>query len=282
MGGADIIPGVSGGTMALIVGVYERLVGSISSAVSFGLALLRFNADGIRTHWAAIPWSFLIPLGLGIGIAIKVGALVIPDLMATYPEQMRGLFFGLVGASLFIPALRVESLTSLRFGLGIAAACGAFFLTGLPVLEAANPSLPRVFISAAVAICAMILPGVSGAFLLEVLGIYTPTLAALNALDVPYVLTFIVGAGVGLGSFAKLLDWLLAHRHDATMVVLVGLIAGALRSLWPYTGPDRALTLPHAGDPIGSVLGLAVLGFGAVLTLLWWTQYRSSERVPAS
>ena len=282
MGGADVIPGVSGGTMALIVGIYERLVGAISSAVSLGLACLRLDGDAARTHWAAIPWTLVLPLAAGIGLAIAVGAHVIPALMTTYPEQMRGLFLGLVGASLLIPALRMRRVTALHGVIGLGTAALAFYLTGLPVLETATPGFPRIFLSAAVAICAMILPGVSGAFLLEVLGMYTPTLTALKTLDGPFVLTFVVGAAVGLGSFAKLLDWLLAHRHDATMAALIGLIAGALRSIWPYMGPNRTLHLPTTEDPIGSVIGLCVAGFGVVLLLLWWEHRTSTDPVPST
>jgi putative membrane protein len=277
MGGADVIPGVSGGTMALIVGVYERLVGAISSVVSWGLALLRLDRDGMRIHWQAVPWRLILPLAAGIGGAIAAGAHVIPELMAAYPEQMRGLFLGLVAASLFIPALRIEQLTALHVVIGLGCAVAAFYLTGLPALEEVSaPGLLRVFFSAAVAICAMILPGVSGAFLLKALGIYEPTLTAIKTLlsldlsALPYVATFGVGAAAGLGAFAKLLDWLLAHRHDATMAALVGLIAGALRALWPYVDASRALHLPGPGDPVGSVLGLVLLGFGAVLALVWW------------
>ncbi|PSQ96640.1 MAG: DUF368 domain-containing protein [Bacteroidetes bacterium SW_9_63_38] len=279
MGGADVIPGVSGGTMALIVGIYKQLVGAISSAVSLGLACLRLDADVVRTHGAAVPWRLVLPLATGIGLAIAVGAHVIPALMTTYPEQMRGLFLGLVGASLLIPAFRMQRMTALHGVLGAGAAALAFFLTGLPVLDAADPSLLRVFLSAAVAICAMILPGVSGAFLLEALGIYTPTLTALKALDGPFVITFVAGAAVGLSAFAMLLDWLLTHLHDATMAVLIGLIAGALRSLWPYVGAHRTLQFPTAGDPIGSVISLCIAGFATVLLLLWWERTPSADPV---
>lgn len=282
MGGSDIIPGVSGGTMALIVGVYERLVGAISSAVSLGLALVRVDTEEVRRHWRAVPWQLVLPLGLGIGLAIGVGARVIPGLIAAYPEQMRGLFLGLVGASLLIPLLRIQRLTPLRIGIGVTCAIAAFYLTGLPVFEVSDPGLVRVFLSAAVAICAMILPGVSGAFLLEAMGIYTPTLTALNTLDGPYVLTFIAGAAVGLGSFAKLLDWLLAHRHDATMAALTGLIAGALRALWPYVGPHRTLHLPGPNDPLGTVFLLFLIGFGIVLGLIWWSRQPSPVNVSST
>ena len=270
MGGADVIPGVSGGTMALIVGVYERLVGALSSAVSFGLAVLRLDPEAARQQWTAVPWRLIVPLLGGIGGAILGGAKIIPPLMDAYPAPMRGLFFGLVGASLLVPARRIERVTGARAALGLACATGAFFLTGLPVLAVSEPGWIRVFGSAMVAICAMILPGVSGAFLLEALGIYTPTLEALNALDWGYVLTFCAGAAVGLGTFAKLLDWLLTHRHDATMAALVGLIAGALRALWPYGAAERVLRGPEAGEPIVPVIVLALVGFGAVVALLVW------------
>ena len=282
MGGADVIPGVSGGTMALIVGIYERLVHALSLAVSFGLALMRLDFEAARKHWVAVPWGLIVPLLGGIAVAILVGARVIPPLMAAYPVSMRGLFFGLVAASLLIPARRIERVTGLRIGIGIACAAGAFFLTGLPALAVSNPGLLRVFFSAAVAICAMILPGVSGAFLLEVLGIYTPTLEALNGLEWGYVLTFCLGAAAGLGAFATLLDLLLTHRHDATMAALVGLIAGALRALWPYLGPQRALRWPEAGEPVVLVVILALAGFGAVLALLFWSTSGEEKRTTVS
>ena len=195
---------------------------------------------------------------------------------------MRGLFFGLVAASLFIPARRIERVTGLRVAIGSACAIGAFLLTGLPVLTVSEPGLLRVFFSAAVAICAMILPGVSGAFLLEALGIYTPTLEAVNGLDGGYVLTFALGAAAGLGAFAKLLDLLLKHRHDATMAALAGLIAGALRALWPYTGAARGLRGPEAGEPIVSVVLLAMAGFGAVMALLAWENAATEPAAPTS
>ena len=281
MGGADVIPGVSGGTMALIVGIYERLVGALSSVVSFGLALLRLDLDAARTHWAAVPWRFVLPLLGGIGLAVLGGARVIPPLMEAYPVPMRGLFFGLVAASLFIPARRIERVTAPRAAIGLFCAVGAFFLTGLPALAVSDPSLLRVFFSATVAICAMILPGVSGAFLLEALGIYTPTLEAVNGLEWGYVLTFVTGAAVGLGTFAKLLDLLLSRHHDATMAALVGLIAGALRALWPYGAGARILRGPEPGEPILPVIVLALVGFGAVLALVVWSSSDAKKKTPA-
>ena len=286
MGGADIIPGVSGGTMALIVGVYERLVGAVSSFVSLGLALVRFRFDKAREHAARVPWSLLLPLGAGIVCAGIAGARVIPGLMEAYPHQMNGLFLGLVAASLFIPVQRMRTFTVRHAVVAAGFAVGTFFLVGLPVFGAESPSLLRVFASASVAICAMILPGISGAYLLKALGIYEPTLTALNGvveLDLsyaPYVLTFCAGAALGLGAFAKVLEWLLEHRHDVTMAALLGLIAGALRALWPYGAAERVLRLPEAGEPVVPVVALVVIGFSAVMGLIWWGR-RLSEPTPA-
>lgn len=277
MGSADIIPGVSGGTMALIVGVYESLVAAVSKATSLGLAIVRFDVQECKALAADLPWRLVLPLGGGILLAAAVGARVIPPLMDAYPHQMNGLFLGLVAASLVIPAMRISRFRPVHGVLAAGCAVLAYILVGLPVFSSAAPGLIRVFASAAVAICAMILPGISGAFLLKALGMYEPTLEALNgflALDMAhaaYVLTFCAGAAFGLGSFSKLLDWLLHNRHDMTMAALLGLIAGALRALWPYLEPDKSLRLPDTGEPVGSVLALSLLGLGAVLALIWWS-----------
>ncbi len=270
MGGADIIPGVSGGTIALIVHVYERLIDAISHLVSFGLRLVRFDTAGAHDAWRAVDWALLLPLGGGIVTALLVGARFIPSLMAQYPMHMQGLFFGLVAASLFIPWQRIDRGRAALVGIAVVAAVAAFWLTGLPQLEVEQPGLLRVFGSAAVAICAMILPGVSGAFLLEVLGIYTPTLEAVNAQQWTYIAVFVAGAGTGLGLFSKVLNLLLHRYHNATMAALIGLIAGALRALWPYTAADGTLQGPAPSDPVGSVVALGVLGFALVLALVWW------------
>ncbi len=284
MGGADIIPGVSGGTMALIVGIYERLIDAVSNLFSVVLALIKGDLAGARQHARAVEWRLIVPLGLGIVTAILVASTFIPYLLETYPHQMRGLFLGLVAASIAVPWLRIRRFTVQVYVIAVVAALLAFYVVGLPVLEAeADPALPRVFGSAMVAICAMILPGVSGAFLLEVLGIYRPTTEALHGamtLDggaILYVLVFIAGAALGLGLFSKVLDWLLHQFHDRTMAALIGLMAGSLRALWPWQNWETAgrdLHWPGAGDPVLSVLLLMLLGFAFVAALTWYGQRR--------
>jgi putative membrane protein len=275
MGGADIIPGVSGGTMALIVGIYKALIDAIGQATNVVLLAVRGRfADAWRTM-RDLDWALLIPVVLGIATAIIVGSLFIPELLDRYPVQCRALFFGLVAASLSIPWRERRAHEASHVVFAVIAAVVAFVLVGLPrTSDVADPSMLRVGVTAAVAINAMILPGVSGAFLLEVLGLYRPTLDALRGLDIPYVLTFVLGAGIGIGIAAKGLGALLRLHHDRTMAVLVGLLAGSLRALWPWVGfighahsdgtvsqvPDPSVLLAPGPEWLPA-LGLALAGF---------------------
>ncbi|HUH08714.1 MAG TPA: DUF368 domain-containing protein, partial [Egibacteraceae bacterium] len=274
MGGADVIPGVSGGTVALIVGIYERLIHSIQAAASMPSALLVGDRREARQHLREVEWGFVLPLAAGIMCAIAVGALVIPGLLERYPAQMHALFFGLVAASLPIPWRRISRVTWASVWVAAAAAGAAVVLVGIPPREFADPPLWQVFASAAAAICAMILPGVSGAFLLKVLGVYSVTLASLRALDAAYVAVFILGAVIGLGLFSKLLGWLLERRHDVTMAALVGLMAGSLRALWPWQRwaqeDDRTLLAPAVDPSLAGIIALGALGFLAVWLLGHW------------
>jgi putative membrane protein len=291
MGGADIIPGVSGGTMALIVGIYKDLISAIGDAFSAVLTLARGRVGEAVRRVRALNWGLLLPVVGGIGTAIVIGSLFIPELLEAYPVECRALFFGLVAASLVIPWRERRAHRTAHYAVAVVAAVVAFVLVGLPRSgDAADPSLWRVAGTAAVAINAMILPGVSGAFLLEVLGMYRPTLEALRSLDVAYVAAFVGGAGVGLGLAAKGLSWLLDRAHDWTMAVLVGLLAGSLRALWPWVGtvehphsdgtielvPDPSVLLaPGAEWPVA--LGLALLGFAFVTALAWVGRKRLGE-----
>ena len=281
MGTADIIPGVSGGTIALIVGVYETIIQALHAGTSMLMALARGQWATALVHLRRINLPLLLPLMGGILGAIILGARILPPLIEAYPAPMRGLFFGLVGASLAIPALRLSQWRRTHIVLAMSAAVIAFALAGLPTADGNAPSLLRVFTTAAVAICAMIVPGVSGAFLLEVFGLYTPTLEAINEGNLAYLATFATGAAIGLGGFARILHYVLKHYYDATMAVLIGLIAGALRALWPFLNPDRSLRWPADGDPVGVVAGLAVGGAALIGLLIWWG-YRREKHTPKS
>ncbi len=267
MGGADIIPGVSGGTVALIVGIYERLIHSIKEGFAALVALLRGDLDAFREHFTAIEWLLILPLFAGIATSLLLGAAIIPGLLDRHPIEMRALFFGLILGSLFIPWRRMESKGPWEVALGVAAAVIAFLLVGLPAREVADPNLITVFLMASVAICAMILPGVSGAFLLLVFGIYEATLEAVHDRDLVYIAVFGAGAATGIGSFSGLLDWLLKRHHDVTMAVLVGLMAGSLRALWPWITTGRDLLLPAPGEDVTLPIILMVAGVVTVVAI---------------
>jgi putative membrane protein len=267
MGSADIVPGVSGGTVALIVGIYERLISSIRAGASAAVAVLRIDRQRVRERLAEIHWRLVLPLGAGIGTALVIGARFIPQLMETYPVQMRALFFGLIAGSLIIPWRRVDHHLPVHYAAVAIGALVAFLLVGFPPREVSDPSLIVVFVAASIAICAMILPGVSGSFLLLVMGMYEPTLRAVNARDLLYIAVFAAGAVIGLGVFSKLLEYLLEHYHDMTMAVLVGLMAGSLRALWPYLDGDRRLLAPPADTSALVPLALAIVGFAIVTGL---------------
>lgn len=283
MGSADIIPGVSGGTMALIVGIYKNLIQAIGDAVTAALLLVRGRWREAGRQFAALEWSLLLPVVGGILLAITIGSLFIPELLDRYPVACRALFFGLVAGSIVIPWRERRTHYGWHYAVALAGAAVAFLLVGLPRSpDAADPSMLRVGLTAAVAINAMILPGVSGAFLLEVLGLYRTTLEALRALDVLYVATFVFGAALGLGVAAKVLSWLLDRYHDLTMAVLVGLLVGSLRALWPWVGyvthahsdgttsqvPDPS-TLLAPGPDWPLAFGLILFGFAFVTALAW-------------
>jgi len=278
MGTADIIPGVSGGTMALIVGIYERLITAIREALSVPVTLARRGWAPTREQLLGVEWRLVLPLAAGILTAIVAASQIIPPLLEAYPAESRGLFFGLITASILIPWRRMERAGRQEFTLMGVMAVVAFVLTGLPALEAArDPGLLRVFLSASVAICAMILPGVSGAFLLLVLGLYEATLAAISDRNLVYIGVFGLGALVGLGVFSRLLSWLLEHRHDLTMAALIGLMVGALRALWPWLSEDGEILAPAMAPASLTVLALAILGFAVVYGLTWIGARRLGE-----
>jgi putative membrane protein len=268
MGGADIVPGVSGGTVALVVGIYERLISSIRAAAASPVALARGGPAAARERLREVEWGLVLPLAAGILLAIAVGAVVILPLRDAFPEGTRAVFLGLVGASIVVPWRRIRQRGPATVAVLLATAVVAFVLVGLPPREVTDPGLLRVAGSAAVAICAMILPGVSGAFLLEVFGIYNLTLEALRSLDLAYVATFGAGAVVGLGLFARLLETLLARWHDLTMAALTGLMVGALRALWPWLAEDRGLLVPPSDASAITPILLTVAAFVGLRLLL--------------
>ncbi|GAB3994876.1 hypothetical protein GCM10029992_10610 [Glycomyces albus] len=182
---------------------------------------------------------------------------------------VRALFFGMIAASIAVPLRMMPQRFRVLDGLLLAAAAiAAFFLTGLPQNELSDPPLWLVFAGAAIAINALVLPGVSGSFMLLAMGLYVHVEHALDERNLAFIGVFALGAMVGLGSFVKLLQWLLHHRRQATMAVLAGLMLGSLRSLWPWQGEDGGLQGP-TGSVVGPIL-LALLGAAVIIVAIVW------------
>lgn len=264
MGAFDVVPGISGGTVALIVGIYERLIASIRAAVDVALGVVRRDGARVRTGIAEIDWRLMVPLVIGIGVAIVIGARLIEPLLdeeTGHPVQARAVFAGLIIGSLGLVWRRVGGLDLRLVPIALLAFAVAFGLSGLPETEIPDPALIAVFAAATVAICAMILPGVSGSFLLLAMGMYEPTLEAVNERDLLYIAIFALGAAIGLGSFSKTLNWLLDNHYRLTMAALFGLMIGALRALWPYLDEDRGLQAPPGDASVLVEVGLAAGAF---------------------
>jgi len=282
IGVANVIPGVSGGTMALIFGIYERLIEVAGNAVRTGLALTRLDGRAFVAGLRSLPWVFMVPLALGIVVAPIVGARFIPDAMDHWPVQSRALFFGLILGSVAVPWLRIRKPGFREIAFLLPAAALAYYLTGLPPGGIADPTLLQYFLAAAVAICAMVLPGVSGAFLLLALGMYAPILRAVDERNLVVVGVFLAGTFSGLGAFAVFMGWLLRNYHDQTMAVLVGLMAGSLRALWPWLGEKRELLWYSGQESLWAVLallmvGLLLSGFATLFEARRMKAARSSE-----
>jgi putative membrane protein len=282
MGAADVVPGVSGGTVALIVGIYARLIRSVSEAASAGFRLLRLDILGLREHLGRVEWPLVLPLGAGIATALVIGSRVIPPLLDAYPSAVSAVFFGLILGSLAIPFRQIGTVGAREIAVMLAFAVGAFMVVGLPPREIVDPPAFLVFPAAAVAICAMILPGISGSFLLLIMGMYRPTLDALSAFNLAYILVFMAGAALGLALFSKVLTWLLEHRHAMTMAALLGLMAGSLRALWPWLDDDRGLLAPPDGTSLVTAIVLGAAGFAFVSAVVWLARPRTAGPHPAT
>jgi putative membrane protein len=274
MGSAEVVPGVSGGTLALIVGIYQTLINSIADLVLsvrqlVGLAPGKASTKTAVSTFKSLPWRLLIPVAIGMGAAVILGAKLIEPLLDEQPIAMKALFFGLVIAGTYVPAHMVTKVGGWSPSfvlLGLISAVFVFFLTGLPQGNLADPSLIVVFFSALIAICALVLPGVSGSFLLLTVGMYDPTIAAVNDRNFTYLIVFALGAILGLAIFVSLLKWLLENRARVTLVIITGLMLGSLRALWPWQGPERELLAPT--DQIGIALLLFIAGAAFVTILL--------------
>lgn len=269
IGVAEIIPGVSGGTVALLVGIYDTLISSAAVMVRAFFSIFRPTAR--RENWLALkqlPWWRLAVIATGMLVAIVAAAAFIEPLIERFPELTRAFFAGLIVASLAVPIRMVGKPFGVsRLAVVLAVGAAVFLVLGLAPLNQIDPQPWMILASAALAVCALVLPGVSGSFLLLSLGLYQPTLAAVNDRDFGYLGLFIAGAIVGLGSFVVLLQWLLRRARALTLTVMTGLLLGSLRALWPWQTDERVLLAP-ASEALLPALLWAGLGVAIVVALM--------------
>lgn len=231
MGAADVVPGVSGGTIAFITGIYEELINTIKSVnLSSVKLLLQFK---LKDFWKAINGNFILALISGILISFKSLATVIKYLLETHPILIWSFFFGLIVASAIVIAKKItewkiRTIIAMIIGIGI-----AYMVTVITPAHAPT-SYWFLFLSGALAICAMILPGISGAFILVLLGSYNHILDSLSNLKLDVIAVVAAGAGIGILSFSHFLSWLLRKYHNMTIGLLSGFMIGSLNKVWPW------------------------------------------------
>lgn len=231
MGGSDIIPGVSGGTMAFITGIYGRLIHAIAAVrPQTGLRLLRGDIGGFKRDVTAADPVFLILLLAGIGTAALLMSRAILHILDTYPGEAFGLFFGIIIASSIVIAIQIETTKKDAIIFIIAGFCGGYLIGSLPVGSFGH-SLPMIFATGMIALCAMILPGISGAYLTLVLGQYEYMLQALRDVSLPEIISFIAGGVLGILLFSRILRYLLDRYTAAVLALLTGLMLGSTRTL---------------------------------------------------
>ncbi|MDV7140741.1 DUF368 domain-containing protein [Maribacter sp. TH_r10] len=280
MGAADVVPGVSGGTIAFISGIYEELITSINNIKPS--LITDWKNEGFKVFWQKLNGNFLVALFLGIFISLFSLATLVSWLLENEPILLWSFFFGLVAASIIfvgkeITKWNLATVIILFFGAGL-----AYFITTLPASEN-TASLPYLFMSGALAVCAMILPGISGAFILVLLGSYKTILDAVHERDIKIVITVALGAIFGLLSFAKLLKWMFSNYKNLTLALLTGFILGSLNKIWPWkliletkTIGDKVITLKEQnvspfgfeGDPqLMYAIIAAIIGFSLIFIL---------------
>ncbi len=264
MGAADIVPGVSGGTIALIFGIYHELLDTVKDGARALGRLAKGDVKGFKDQFLAINWAFILPLGVGVLLAVGLLSSLIEGALKDYPEAMAGLFMGLVLASIIIAWGLMKAPEAKHMAIIVAVGLFMFWVLGFQNGPVNDPSLPIYFGAGAIAICAMILPGISGSFLLLMMGMYATVLGVIHDRAIVEILVFGLGATVGLAVFSTFLHKVLDQNHDELMAILIGLMVGSMRVLWPW---------PNGVGIISEEEGESVSGVGLDLptgdTALW-------------
>lgn len=268
MGAADIVPGVSGGTIAFITGIYAELLATISALRPSLLGTLRH--DGIRAAWREANLNFLVVLLVGIGTSIVLLARTLSWLLEHQEQLVWGFFFGLVGASVYAVGRDVKRWDAATITAFVVGAVLAVVITSLPPMSSLDfPGF--IFVAGMIAICAMILPGISGSFLLLILGAYHDVLTAVKEVDLKIIALFGAGCVTGILGFSRVLNWMYRRYTDVTISLLTGFMLGSLQKLWPWQARAELLHVHSDGKEDwlrSNVLPGAVDGDPQILAVL--------------
>ena len=246
MGGADVIPGVSGGTIAFITGIYDELINSIKS-IDWSVVKLVFQFK-IADAWKAVNGNFLICILGGMATSLLSLSKLMTYLLKTYPIQIWSFFFGLILVSAPLIFRDIKKWNVATVLSGIAGIAIAYWITIVSPTETPT-NLPFIFFCGSLAICAMILPGISGAFILLLIGKYEYMITALINFDLPVILVFVAGCFLGLVGFSKVLSWVLEHYRYPALSLLAGFMIGSLNKVWPWK-EVTAFRIDHAGNQV--------------------------------
>lgn len=245
VGVVDLIPGVSGGTLAFAFGIWERIIAAITAIVKIIRLLLGFQIKASWSTFKSLDWELLIPLGLGVLLAIFAGASIIGSLLDDYPSYLRSFFLGLFLGVVSLPIKALNRWTPGLLLLFMIGAVFSFFIAGIPQQNAQTPPMVIIFLIGAITICATILPGLSGSFLLMVFGVYEVFIDSIRERDFIVWGSFALGALAGTFLFSSLLEWMLSRHREVVLATLFGLMIGGARILWPWLGDDRQLQQPE-------------------------------------
>jgi len=286
MGSADVVPGVSGGTVALVLGIYEKLIDTIRDGSRALGTLLKGDIRGFRDRLNAVDFGFIVPLLVGILIAVVSLASLIQTQLHDNPENMAGLFLGLVAASVIVALRLIEYRGVINLAILGSVAAAVFVLLGMQSGPVADPSPVAFFAAGALAICAMILPGISGSFILLMLGMYSAVIGVVDDRALASAALVAAGAIVGLALFSSLLAWILERAFQPVMAALIGIMVGSMRVLWPW--PNGVGVISKDRTEIVSGTGLewpsssewvapTALAIGAIIVVLLVARFAESS-----
>lgn len=275
MGAADIVPGVSGGTVALVLGIYDRLIGNIRIGARALKQILTGDVSGFRKTMGEIEWVWLLTLLAGILIAVAALSSVLEKLLDEEPIVMAALFLGLVVGTVWIAWNLLDRVDAVAVSIMVGVGVALFALLGLRsdtevaegTAEVVTQPFWIFFLSGALAICAMILPGISGSFILVMIGMYTEVLGAVNDRDIPALAATALGCVFGLAIFSTLLNWLLQNYRNHVIAAMIGLMLGSTRVLWPWPNGTHTTTLALPADDVALPIVLFLVGAIVVIAV---------------